>query len=57
MKFAVIRQTQDNRVYSQNYHSKLLFKLWAKNMPEIFVVIYTSIWPNIILIVIRIQKN
>ena len=30
---------------------------WAKNMLEMLVLRYTSIWQNFILIVIRIKKN
>ena len=30
---------------------------WAKNMLEVFVVWYISIWPNFILIVLSIQKR
>ena len=30
---------------------------WAKNMLEMFVIQHTSIWPNFILIVIRIQNK
>ena len=30
---------------------------WAKNMLESFVIEQTSIWPNVILIVLRIQKK
>ena len=30
---------------------------WAKNMLEMFFIQYTSIWPNFILILPRIQKN
>ena len=30
---------------------------WAKNMLETFIIQSTSIWPNFILIVLRIQKN
>ena len=30
---------------------------WARNMLEMFVIRYTSMWPNFILIVLRIQKK
>ena len=30
---------------------------WAKNMLEMFIIRYTSMWPNLILIVLRIQKK
>ena len=30
---------------------------WTKNMLEMFVIQHTSIWPNLILVVLRIQKN
>ena len=30
---------------------------WTKNMLEMFFIKYTSIWPNVILIVLMIQKK
>ena len=30
---------------------------WTKNMLEMFVIQHTSIWPNLIFMVLRIQKK
>ena len=30
---------------------------WAKNMLEMFLIQYVSVWPNVILIVLNIQKK